>query len=109
MFRSPVPGGRAVDLPAGNVLLPPRAGNKTLPAIRDTLPFKVLAAAAVLVTAASTVAAASTPTAAPTPVAVARVTAAPGDSTVIPGFLIQSSAQTGDTGATISTPGYNTA
>jgi exo-1,4-beta-D-glucosaminidase len=37
------------------------------------------------------------------------VSAAPGDSTVIPGFLIQSSAQTGDSGATISTPGYNTA
>ena len=36
------------------------------------------------------------------------VAAAPGDSTVIPGFLLRSSGQTGDSGATISTPGYNT-
>jgi exo-1,4-beta-D-glucosaminidase len=38
-----------------------------------------------------------------------QVSAAPGDRTVIPGFLIQSTARTGDDGATISQPGYPTA
>src|SRR5216110_3414937 len=36
------------------------------------------------------------------------VSAAPGESTAIPGFLIRSSAATSDTGGTISQPGYST-
>src|SRR6266542_4888663 len=36
------------------------------------------------------------------------VSAVPGESTAIPGFMIRSSAQTSDTGAVISRPGYST-
>jgi exo-1,4-beta-D-glucosaminidase len=42
------------------------------------------------------------------PSARVMVAAAPGDDTVIPRFLLRSSAQTSDSGQTISTPGYNT-
>ncbi|MFL6143420.1 MAG: glycosyl hydrolase 2 galactose-binding domain-containing protein [Labedaea sp.] len=49
------------------------------------------------------------PAAAAAPSATVTVTAAPGESTAIPGFLLRSSAATPDDGATISTPGYRTA
>ena len=76
------------------------------PATRTTMRSRWLAATVCAVTAASTGAVASAEPKGP--VAAVAVAAAPGDSTVIPGFLLRSSGQTGDSGATISTPGYNT-
>lgn len=79
-----------------------------LPATRAKLPSRALAVIAVAVTVASTGVASATPTAPAGPSATVHVSAAPGDSTVIPSFLLRSSAATPDSGATISTPGYNT-
>jgi exo-1,4-beta-D-glucosaminidase len=78
-----------------------------LPAFRTKVLALAAAAATVAVTVAGTGVAQATPAAA-APRATVRVTAAPGDSTVIPGFLIRSSSATPDGGAAISTPGYNT-
>src|SRR5262245_9597309 len=75
------------------------------PATRAKIRSRWLAAISVAVTVAAPGAVAA---AAPAPSASVAIAAAPGDSTVIPGFLLRSSGQTGDSGGTISMPGYNT-
>lgn len=64
--------------------------------------------AAAAVTAVTVAGIGTAAAAAPTPSSNVVVTAVPGDATVIPGFLLRSSGQTGDSGGAISTPGYNT-
>ncbi|MEV8516907.1 CBM35 domain-containing protein [Dactylosporangium sp. NPDC051484] len=74
---------------------------------RTRSPLRLLAAAATLVALGGTGAAtAAARPAAAAPTAVVPVSAATGESTAIPGFVIQSSGKTGDTGGTISQPGY---
>src|SRR6266536_5864207 len=68
-------------------------------------PRSILVVTLLLAAGASAVAAAP-----PSAAATARVTVSgtSGETTTIPGFLIQSSASTSDTGGTISQPGYAT-
>lgn len=76
------------------------------PANRAKIRSRWLAATVAAVTVAGTAGVAAAAPAGPS--ARVAVSAAPGDSTVIPGFLLRSSGATGDSGGTISTPGYNT-
>jgi exo-1,4-beta-D-glucosaminidase len=75
---------------------------------RSPLRLLVLAAALIVAGGTGIAAAAVGQGANPKAAAAVTVSAAPGDSTAIPGFMIRSSGKTGDTGATISQPGYGT-
>ncbi|WP_412543994.1 carbohydrate-binding protein [Longispora sp. K20-0274] len=68
-----------------------------------------LAAVVAVVLAGTGIVAGSPTRADAAPSATVAVPATPGSSTAIPGFLLQSSAKTGGTGAQISQPGYDTA
>ncbi|GAA1531861.1 carbohydrate-binding protein [Dactylosporangium maewongense] len=74
---------------------------------RTCSPLRLLVAAATAVALAGNGAApAVAHPAAAAPRAAVQVSAAPGESTAIPGFAVQSSGRTSDTGGTISQPGY---